>query len=101
MAGPSFTYVYLLRSEIDPSRVYVGQTRDLRQRLADHNAAKAKHTSKFRPWRIETYVAFSDHDQALRFRRRGGWSALARWDSCENLKKVGKMRRMGCGFPTP
>ena len=69
MAGHSFTYVYLLRSEIDPAKVYVGQSRDLRQRLADHNAGKAKHTSKFRPWRIETYVAFSDHDKALAFER--------------------------------
>jgi len=69
MAGPSFTYVYLLRSEIRPSRVYVGQTRDLRQRLADHNAGKVKHTSKFRPWRIETYVAFSDLEKALAFER--------------------------------
>lgn len=69
MAGHSFSYVYLLRSEMAPCQVYVGQTRDLRQRFADHKAGKAKHTSKFRSWRIATYVAFSDHDQTLAFER--------------------------------
>jgi len=69
MAGQSFTYVYLLRSETHPDQVYVGQTSDLRQRLADHNAGKAKHTSKFRPWRLETYLAFSDPAKALEFEK--------------------------------
>ena len=67
MAGHSYTYVYLLRSETDSRRVYVGQTGDLRKRLADHNAGKAKHTSKFRPWRLETYCAFSDPSKATAF----------------------------------
>jgi len=28
-----FTYLYVLQSETDPSRVYTGSTRDLRERL--------------------------------------------------------------------
>ncbi len=66
---PRFTYVYLLRSDSDPDRTYVGITGDLRQRLADHNAGKARHTSKYRPWKIETYLAFSDPDAAVKFER--------------------------------
>lgn len=61
--------VYLLRSESDSSRVYVGLTKDLDARLAAHNAGKSKHTSKYHPWRIETYVAFSDHQKAVDFER--------------------------------
>ena len=71
MAGhsPRFFYVYLLRSENDPRQTYVGITKDLRKRLDDHNAGKAKHTSKHRPWILETYVAFSDEAKARTFEK--------------------------------
>lgn len=62
-------YVYLLRSQSDVSRTYVGFTEDLRQRLADHNSGKSVHTAKFCPWSLETYLAFSDRQQALDFER--------------------------------
>ena len=64
-----FYIVYLLRSLADPTRVYVGLTEDLDHRLAEHNAGKAKHTSKYRPWRVETYLAFTDHHLAVAFER--------------------------------
>ena len=38
-------------------------------RLAKHNAGEVPHTSKFRPWRIKTYVAFTDAKQAIAFER--------------------------------
>jgi putative endonuclease len=44
-------------------------TPDLRGRLAEHNAGLAKHTSKFCPWRLVTYVAFSDTTKAVAFER--------------------------------
>ena len=62
-------YVYLLRSEDADSQRYVGMTGDLRRRLAEHNAGKSAHTSKFAPWRIETYLAFSDKNKAAAFER--------------------------------
>ena len=62
-------YVYLLRSTADPKRTYVGFTEDLRQRVKDHNEGKSTHTAKYRPWTLETYVAFSDRKQALEFER--------------------------------
>lgn len=58
-------YVYLLRSQSVPEKVYTGFTEDLRKRLAEHNAGKSTHTKKFTPWILETYLAFSDRDQAL------------------------------------
>ncbi len=64
-----YWYVYLLRSEVDSMQTYVGFTDGLRERLYLHNACKAKHTAKFRPWRLETYLAFDDKKRALEFER--------------------------------
>jgi putative endonuclease len=60
-------YVYILES-LDAQHFYVGITDDLRARLAKHNAGEVTHTSKYRPWRLKTYVAFSDEKQATRIR---------------------------------
>ncbi|KAF0184660.1 MAG: GIY-YIG nuclease family protein [Hyphomonadaceae bacterium] len=62
-------YVYILQSLTDEDRFYVGQTDDLNERLGRHNAGSVTHTSKFGPWRIKTFVAFSDQAQALAFER--------------------------------
>ena len=39
-------YAYVLRSITFPDQEYTGATANLKQRLADHNAGKSKHTSK-------------------------------------------------------
>ena len=62
-------YVYLLQSEAVAGQRYVGMTSDLRKRLAEHNAGKSPHTSKYSPWRVVTYVAFSDEQKAETFER--------------------------------
>ncbi|MBI2738863.1 MAG: GIY-YIG nuclease family protein [Rhodospirillales bacterium] len=62
-------YVYLLRSHAAPDQHYVGLTTDLKRRLADHNGGKSPHTSKFTPWRLVSYVAFSDQAKAAAFER--------------------------------
>ena len=62
-------YVYLLQSEAFPDQRYVGLTSDLRRRLAEHNAGKSPHTSKYVPWRLVTYVAFSNEQKAEVFER--------------------------------
>jgi predicted GIY-YIG superfamily endonuclease len=63
------TYVHILKSLGQPDRYYVGVTGDLRARLAKHNAGEVPHTSKYGPWAIKTYVAFSDEAQAFAFER--------------------------------
>lgn len=86
-SGAVMHYVYLIESESDPTRRYVGVTSDLKTRLADHNAGKSGHTSKYLPWRLVTYVAFSDQRQALAFEqylKSGSGHAFARkrlWSS--------------------
>ena len=62
-------YVYLLESEAVIGERYVGLTSDFKHRLAAHNAGQSPHTSKFRPWRLVTYIAFSDQGKAEAFER--------------------------------
>ncbi|HEX3504462.1 MAG TPA: GIY-YIG nuclease family protein [Xanthobacteraceae bacterium] len=62
-------YVYILNSLPFPDRHYTGVTDDLRQRLAKHNAGEVPHTSKYKPWQIKTYLAFSDEKQAFAFEK--------------------------------
>lgn len=62
-------YVYLLESEVSGGQRYIGLTTELKRRLADHNAGKSSHTSKYTPWRLVTYVAFSDVEKARAFER--------------------------------
>ena len=64
-----FYYVYILRSESDQNRFYVGFTRNLRTRLKEHNSGKNPHTAKSRPWRIKTAIAFDNRQKALDFER--------------------------------
>jgi len=62
-------YVYLLESLVQPRQRYVGFTVDLKRRLQEHDAGKSTHTSKFKPWKLVTYVAFSDEAKAISFER--------------------------------
>jgi putative endonuclease len=61
-------YVYILESH-DSEHFYVGIADDLRARLKKHNAGEVTHTSKYRPWKIRTYVAFSDEKLAFAFEK--------------------------------
>jgi putative endonuclease len=74
-------YVYLLQSEAVVGQRYIGMTSDLKQRLAEHNAGKSRHTSKYLPWKLVTYIAFSDERKAETFERylkSGSGHAFAR-----------------------
>ena len=62
-------YVYILQCIAEPQRHYVGVTGDLKARLAKHNAGDVPHTSKFKPWRVNTYLAFSDEARATAFEK--------------------------------
>jgi predicted GIY-YIG superfamily endonuclease len=61
-------YVYILKSQ-DSEHFYVGITDDVPARLAKHNAGEVSHTSKYRPWRLKTYIAFSNQQQAVAFEK--------------------------------
>ena len=74
-------YVYILQSEAAPEQWYTGATADLRTRLGEHHSGKSPHTAKFRPWRLVTYLAFSDTAKAIAFElylKSGSGRAFAR-----------------------
>lgn len=62
-------YVYLLQSLVDAKHFYTGITDDLDVRLSKHNSGAVTHTSKYRPWRIKSYVTFTDEDRAFAFEK--------------------------------
>ena len=62
-------YVYLIESLPVEGRRYVGITTDLKQRLRQLCSGKSSPTSKFKPWRLATHIAFSDRSKAEAFER--------------------------------
>ena len=66
--GPVY-YVYLIESLSAQGERYVGMTTDLKQRLREHDQGKSSHTTKFSPWKLITYVAFTDRAKAEAFER--------------------------------
>ena len=64
-----FHYVYILESQLEDEHFYVGLTEDVKARLAKHNSGEVPHTSKFKPWRIKTAIAFTDPNRAAAFER--------------------------------
>ena len=62
-----FYYNYILQSKISPDRFYIGLTGHLESRLKAHNEGENPYASKYKPWRINTAIAFSDRKRALDF----------------------------------
>ncbi|MBA4208872.1 MAG: excinuclease ABC subunit C [Parvibaculum sp.] len=60
-------YVYLLRSTVFPDQRYIGFTKDLRKRVAVHNAGGSVHTAKYKPWELIGYHAFANERRAREF----------------------------------
>jgi predicted GIY-YIG superfamily endonuclease len=69
MARPERRFVYILRSDVDPNRHYVGLTCDVRQRLRWHNAGQNTHTARAKPWSLIVSLEFASDQSAWRFER--------------------------------
>jgi predicted GIY-YIG superfamily endonuclease len=64
-----YFYVYILQSEKNLNRYYTGFTENPEDRLQAHNAGQNPHTTKNKPWRIKTSIAFTDKQKALDFEK--------------------------------
>ena len=64
-----FYNVYILQSEKEPGRFYTGITTDLDSRLHSHNSGQVSYTTKYKPWRIKTTVAFTDPNKTRDFEK--------------------------------
>jgi len=69
MHGPEKRIVYILRSDSDPLRHYVGITNDIATRLEWHNRGPSGHTSSHRPWSLFVSMEFSSEREAVRFEK--------------------------------
>ncbi len=69
MHGTGKRFVYILRSEADPRRHYVGVTSDVAQRMQWHNAGLSGHTRAYRPWAIVVSIEFPTEHQAILFEK--------------------------------
>ena len=79
-------YVYILIDTETEMHHYVGFTQNLSERLAKHNAGEVPHTSKFKPWKVETAIAFSSKEKAYAFeaylKTHSGRSPTDTFDLC-------------------
>lgn len=62
-------FVYILRSDSDRSRHYVGRTSNVDERLKWHNAGPGGYTMHHRPWCVIVSLEFPDESAAARFER--------------------------------
>ena len=62
-------FVYILVSESSPGKIYIGITSDLEKRLDKHNTEQTVYSKRHAPWRLESYIAFSNKNQANAFER--------------------------------
>jgi len=60
-------FVYLIESEKNPGKHYVGITNDLKKRLQYHNSGKSPYTARSAPWRIVVSIWFEDEAKARAF----------------------------------
>jgi predicted GIY-YIG superfamily endonuclease len=61
--------VYILISEMDPNRYYIGITQDLQRRLGEHNRTSSGYTKRYAPWKVETFITFQSAGLAEDFEK--------------------------------
>jgi predicted GIY-YIG superfamily endonuclease len=69
MHGTGRRFVYILRSDSDPSRHYVGISSNPDERLHWHNEGPCGYTTEHRPWSIAVSIEFPTEKEAVRFER--------------------------------
>ncbi|MBM3155147.1 MAG: GIY-YIG nuclease family protein [Chloroflexi bacterium] len=70
-------FLCILQSE-QADQYYIGSTKDVSTRLAEHNAGKTPSTKRYRPWRVihtEAYCTLSEARQ--RERQIKSWKSPA------------------------
>jgi putative endonuclease len=69
MQGIGARFVYVLRSDRDPSHHYVGRTKDVDERLRWHNEGPCGYTVHHRPWSLVVSLEFPDEGTAAHFEK--------------------------------
>jgi predicted GIY-YIG superfamily endonuclease len=69
MDGVQKRIVYIIRSDSDRFRHYVGLTNDVQGRLEWHNRGPSGHTLSNRPWSLVVAMEFATERAAVRFEK--------------------------------
>jgi putative endonuclease len=69
MRGIGARFVYILRSDSNPSLHCVGRTANVDERLEWHNAGPCGYSVQHRPWSIVVSLEFPDERAAARFEK--------------------------------
>jgi putative endonuclease len=69
MNGIGKRFVYVLRSDRDPSRHYVGVTENVENRLEWHNHGPSGQTTQHRPWSVIVVIEFTNERTAIGFEK--------------------------------
>ena len=69
MNGIEKRIVYILRSQSEPLRHYIGVTNDIRERVRWHNRSPTGHTAMHRPWALVVSMEFPNENEAVRFEK--------------------------------
>ena len=60
-------YAYILRSIDYAAQRYIGLTDDVTRRIPEHNSGQSPHTAKYRPWKLEVVIGFTEKSKAVAF----------------------------------
>lgn len=58
-------YVYVLKSKIN-NDIYVGYSKNLKNRFKAHNSGKVKSTKAYKPWILVYYEAYKNKEDATK-----------------------------------
>jgi putative endonuclease len=61
-----FTYIYVLSSTKDKSKLYIGLTQNLVKRVNEHNRKHTFSTRPYAPWKVIHYEAYIHKQDAIR-----------------------------------
>jgi putative endonuclease len=81
MHGLEKRIVYIIRSDAEPKRHYVGITDNIDARLEWHNRGPSGYTVNYRPWSLVVTIQFRTEEDARGFERylkSGSGRAFAR-----------------------
>lgn len=62
-------FVYFLRSISNPDKTYIGYTKCLVDRLAQHNTGQSTYTRSYMPWRVEAFLLADKEATAIEAER--------------------------------
>ena len=60
-------YIYILESQGNSGKYYVGKSENPKKRLIEHNEGKSPATAKYIPWGLKNIIGFKESIKANKF----------------------------------